>query len=354
MILLKQACKQIKRRTKTIIKLTKSLQFGFILNYTITKMKEKMKGMQRVEKMSWIMWKGLWTAALLYALWSPVEWYAQDLKSADEGVITTDVVSPQMEEKKVDTIDWVTAIQWTWVKDRDDWISEWDDGKKKLWVTWWDWDGDDTPDTGWDQGWEKEWSRIWVHGFVQVWTSVVPDFASIFSDKVSWMIGIDAKDSKTWLWLTVIRLDDFHKDPEYPLSKASVVVPYWTISAKDGKRSAWASVEFSFIDQMPETIGVTPVVVWTYSQDWWTFEWKYFHDIVKWWKDMDAFRLWITKKIWDILSLTAQWWYKSDYDGKFYGRVIADVDLWGGFWAQLSCIAKDGKLTPTGWVIYRF
>jgi len=321
----------------------------------IMKMKEKMTAMQWVEKMGWTLWKVLPTAALLYALsWSPLEWHAQDVQSVDEGVITTEVVSPEIEEKKLDTIDWKTAIQWIWVKDEDEWASEWDDGEKKPWITGWDWDdGDDTLDVGWDQWWEKAWSRIWVHGFVQVWTSVVPDFAGIFSDKVSWMIGIDAKDSKTWLWLTVIRLDDFHSDSEFPLSRASVLVPYWSISAKDGKRSAWASVEFSFIDQMPESVWVTPVVVWTYSKSGWTFEWKYFHDIREW-EDMDAFRLWITKKIWDILSLTAQGRCKSDYEGKFYERVIADVDLWDGLWAQLSCIVKDWKLTPTMWVVYKF
>ena len=218
---------------------------------------------------------------------------------------------------------------------------------------------DPDPQPEWGDEWGSEWekvgqeSRIWVHGFVQVWTSVVPDFAGIFSDKVSGMVCIDAKDKATWLWLTVIRLDDFHTDPEYPLSRAGVVVPYRTISSKDGKRSGWASVEFSFIDQMPGDIGVTPVIVWSYREWGWTIEWKYFHDFREW-EDMDAVRLWITKKIWKILSLTAQWWYKSDYAGKVYGRVIADVDLWGWFWAQLSCIAKDWQLIPTGWVMYRF
>ena len=281
---------------------------------------------------------GVWmfaTAALVWALslLSPSEWSAKTVSSIDEGAKVTEVTLPWTEvEQKKDTISLKDAIQW--LEGERSWVSEEDEPRKES-----------------DPEWE---SRIWVHGFVQVWTSVVPDFAGIFSDKTSAMIGIDAKDSKTWLWLTVIRLDDFHTDPEYPLSRASVVVPYWTISSKDGKRSAWASVEFSFIDQMPETVGVMPVVVWTYSQGGWTFEWKYFHDIVKWWKDMDAFRLWITKKIWDMLSLTAQWWYKSDYKGKVFWRVIADVDLWWGFWAQLSCIARDWKLTPTMGVFYKF
>jgi hypothetical protein len=33
------------------------------------------------------------------------------VKSVDEGVATTEVVSPKMEEKKMDTIGWETAIQ---------------------------------------------------------------------------------------------------------------------------------------------------------------------------------------------------------------------------------------------------
>lgn len=343
----------------------------------------KTRELESLEK-RWVAWGTLkWlvlSAALLWVLWSPTEAWAKTVSSDDDGVKVTEVtkpwtavMQPWMEvTQQNDTIfleDTIKMIEkdgpWiepdldddgkdsrTLPKDKDGWEKKWDDGEKKPWVTGWDWDYD-VPDIELGQGWEKKWSRIWVHGFVQVWTSVVPDFAGIFSDKVSWMIGIDAKDPKTWLWLTVIRLDDFYTDPEYPLSRASVVVPYRTITSKDGKRSLWTSVEFSFVDQMPGDVGVMPVVVWTYSDGWRTIEWKYFHDIRKW-EDMDAFRLWITKKIWDILSLTVQWWYKSDYAEKFYGRVIADVNLWGGFWAQLSCIAKDWKLTPTAWVMYKF
>lgn len=290
----------------------------------------------------WVVWGTLRlllsTALFWVLLWSPTEAWAKTVSSEDDGVKVTEVTQPG------------TEIMWLWTEVTQSWEEieqQWgtislEDAIKMmeedgLWVE---------PDP------EKE-GGIKVHGFVQVWTSVVPDFAGIFSDKVSGMVAIDAKHQKTWLWLTVIRLDDFHTDPEYPLSRASVVVPSWTIQSKDGKRTAWASVEFSFIDQMPGTVWYTPVVVGTYSADGWTFEWKYFHDIREW-EDMDAVRLWITKKIGDILSLTAQWWYKSDYEGKVFWRVIADVDLWDGFWAQLSCIVRDWKLTPTMWVMYRF
>ena len=273
---------------------------------------------------------GVWilaTAALVWALsvLSPSEWSAKTVSSIDEGAKVTEVTLPWTEVEEEKTIS-LGEVIWVW------------------------WTQEDGPEIEPDPEWEP---RIWVHGFVQVWTSVVPDFANIFSDKISGMVAIDAKDQKTWLWLTVIRLDDFHTDPEYPLSRASVVVPYRNVSSKDGKRLAWASLELSYIDQMPWKVGFTPVVVWTYNADGWTFEWKYFHNF-KEWEDMDSVRLGISRKIWDIMKLTAQWWYKSDYAGKFYGRIIADVDLWDWFWVQLSCILRDWKITPTGWIMYKF
>jgi hypothetical protein len=238
--------------------------------------------------------------------------------------------------------------------DKIGWDSVLFEDKKDLWITKWEWTVE------WalwgkeqNKKIDKKESRIWVHGFVQVWTSVVPDFANICSDKFSVMLAIDAKDLKTWLWLTAITLDDFHKNPDYPWSKANVLVPYWNYSSSDGKRSGWASVEFSFSDQLTWDVWITPVVVWSYSTNWWTFEWKYFHDIRDW-KDMDAFRLWITRKIWDMLSLTTQWWYKSDYSKKVYFRGIVDVNFWGGFCGQMSCIIKDGEIIPTRWVIYKY
>ena len=360
----------------------------------------------------WVLWTTLkslvLSGALLWALvWSPTEWSAKTKSDMPEWGKVTEVTQQKQEidTTKTSPLTDLGLWSWTWIKSsEDDPIKfEPDPGLKphKKIKVWDKVEAEDLIDLSqypegttaeFVEGYEvdttqaKKWvetailvsipgetaeivlvrvdvedklelqgglDRLQVHGFVQVWTSVVPDFAGIFSDKVSGMVCIDAKDKGTWLWLTIVRLDDFHTDPKYPLSRASVVVPYWTISSKDGKRSGWASVEFSFIDQMPGSVGVTPVIVWSYSDSGWTIEWKYFHDFQEW-KDMDAVRLWITKKIWKILSLTAQWWYKSDYAGKVYGRVIADVDLWGWFWAQLSCIAKDWKLIPTWWVMYRF
>ena len=331
-------------------------------------MKEKMTGMQWVEKKDWVRYKVLPIAALLYALWLPQEWSANGLSGIDEETTVMEI-TPQVQDKKDDIIDlWVTA-RWTSVKDSDEWVISWDEWVISWdeWVISWDedekeplitgWDGDDGEkvwDEGWGIKWEKEKSRISTSGFIQVWTSIVPDFASICSDKPSMMLFVDATDSKSWLWLSYIRLDDFHKDPDYPVSRASVLVPHRSKTLWDGKRTVWASVECTYVDNSPEMSELLPLVVWSYdTKTWWTFEWKYFHEIMKW-PDTDAFRLWITKKIWDALSLTAQWWYKSDYDDKFFGRIVADIDIWNGLWAQVSWVIKDGKISPTAWVLYKF
>lgn len=291
--------------------------------------------------MSWTMWKVLSTVPLLYALsWSPVEWHAQDLKSVDEGVITTEVVSPKMEEKKVDTIDWGTAIQWTSVRDLE-WALGWDEEKKS--------------DTGWDQWWEKKESKIWVHWLAQVWTWVAWDFAIVCSDKAALTTVLDVSHKSTWLWFTVVRLDDFHNDPDQPASRATVLNTHW--SKKFGKDwKIWLNVDwkYTFLDHMPDGNGFTPDIVWSYTTDKWrTFEWMYAHKFKKW-KDSDAFRLGITKKITEALTFIAQWWYETGYDRDFYGRVIVNFDIWNGLMLQFSCIDKDGKLTPTSWVIFQF
>ena len=323
-------------------------------------MKEKMTGMQWVEKKGWVRWKLLPTAALLYALSLPQEWYAKSLSGMDEETIVTEV-TPQIEDKKDDIIDLWPLVRWTPVKDPDEWVREWNEDQKKPETFGPKWDEikipwevyEEDPREG-RESWEKKESRIWVSGFIQVWTSIVPDFASICSDKASMLLCVDATDSKTWLWVSYIRLDDFHKDSDYPVSRASVLVPHRSKTLWDGKRTVWASVECTYVDNDPEMSELLPFIVWTYdTKTWWIFEWKYFHEIMKW-PDADAFRLWITKKITEALSLTAQWWYKSDYDGKFFGRVVADIDIWGGLWVQVSWIAKDWKIAPTTWVIYKF
>ena len=168
------------------------------------------------------------------------------------------------------------------------------------------------------------------------------------------LLCVDATDSKSWLWVSYIRLDDFHKDQDYPVSRASVLVPHRSKTLWDWKWTIWSSVECTYVDNSPDMSEIMPLVFGSYStKDGWTFEWKYFHEIMKW-PDADAFRLTVTKKVSEALSLTAQWWYKSDYDGKVFGRVVVDVDLGNWFGVQVSWIAKDWKITPTAWVAYKF
>lgn len=316
----------------------------------IITMKTRTLEKQWVERKDWVLWKILPTAALLYTLSLPQPWFAMDLSGMDEEKVVTDV-TPQIEDKKGDTIDLWTLARGTPIKSEEEWFGEPDEDEEKPEMEWWD---------GWKKEWSswleerRKWPKIWVSGFLQVWTSVVPDFAGVFSDKPSMLLCVDASDKKSWFWLSYIRLDDFHRDPDYPVSQASVFVPYRSKTFKDGKRTAWASVECTFIDQQPGSEEFMPVIVWSYdTKGGWIFEWKYFHGFRKW-TDTDALRLWITKKIGDALRLTAQWWYQTDYDKKFFGRIIADVDLWWWFWAQVSWIMKDWKITPTAWVLYKF
>lgn len=203
-----------------------------------------------------------------------------------------------------------------------------------------------------EQSNSKEKSPIAVHWLIQVWKIVIPDYADVASENAAALVVVDASHEKTWLWVSVIRIDDFNKSPDNPISKATVINPHWDKTF--GKASVSVNSEFAFLDKMPEWNGITSKIAWTYDF-WkgWNFEGAHFHGFNKW-PDSDAFRASITKKINDALSLTAQWWYKSDYDKKFFGRVIMDVNLWNWFWAQMSCIARDWKLTPTMWVVYNF
>ena len=149
-------------------------------------------------------------------------------------------------------------------------------------------------------------------------------------------------------------MDDFDTDPQHPFSQATVVSPHWDKSFLGWKVSVWVAWQYLLVDKMPLANWLTAKMVGSYStDDWWTFEWTYFHSF-KDGPDVDAFRLWITKKISQALSITAQWRYKSDYTWGVFGRVIVDISMWHWLWVQMSCIAKDGKFIPTAWVAYRF
>ena len=300
----------------TKIKETKN----YLYSIQTIQMKERRLDVQCFAEKESIRKKALVAAALAWvlSLWSPSEWLAQNTSTVQGGANVTEVTKLWTEVEDEKTITLETAMQGL----------EWHE-KSKL--------------------------DIAVHWLIQVWTSIVPDFAEICSDKASLLICLDASNPQTWLWLTIARLDDFHEDPEYPASKATVInghrnKTFW----EEWRASISIEWKYTFIDNLPWANGFAPDIVGSYTtKNWWTFEWMYSHAF-KEWKDRDAIRLWVTKKINDALSLTAQWWYKSDYDKVFFGRIIANVNFWEWFWAQLSCVAKDWELIPTVWVLYKF
>lgn len=307
-----------------------------------------------------IRWKIWPSVALLWALLgSPSESYAQSMHNVDDVKDVMEITQPDSVSKKdVKKPIWIVM---TW----DGWIvvepeSELDDDGVKIepdpewgdWEIWWG----EIQDDWWDESVEtqKHESGIKLHGCVQAWTSVVPDIAEVCSDKLTMVVCADVSHPKTWLWFTVVRMDDFTSDPEYLASRATVLNPHWTRSLLKGKASISLEWKYTIIDHLSEAGGFAPDILWSYRVGkWWAFEWMYSHSFKKW-PDSDFVRLWITKKINDALSLTAQWWYKSDYEWKFFGRIIADINLWNGLWVQLSCIAKNWKLIPTAGVLYRF
>lgn len=319
-------------------------------------MKEKMTGMQWVEKKSWVRYKVLPIAALLYALWLPQEWSAKGLSGTDEETTVMEI-TPQVQDKKDDIIGWKTAIQWIPVKDSDEWVTSWDD-EIEPWITGWDGDdGEKVWDDGWDKGWkdmkwEKWWWKIDVHGTLRWWSDVTPLLWSVLSDKPALMLSIDVSHPKTGLWATLIRLDDFDKSMDSPASQVTILDMYW--QKQIWKASVMLDGEYMTIDKLSGADSFTPIVWCTYDAwKWWTLDTWAWHCFQKW-DDVDVVRLWITKKLDECLSLAAQGFYSSDLSKKFYGRVQADVKLWGWFGVQLSFIAKEWKITPTAWVLYKF
>ncbi len=310
-------------------------------------MKEKMKGMQWVEKRGWVRWKVL-PAALLCALSClPQEWSAKSLSGTDEGTIVTEV-TPQVEDKKDDTIDWGTAIQWTSIKGLDE-------DRRDPEVAGWRWDEIKVPWEIASEGEEvtkKEEPKIAVHGTVRWGSDVTPLLWSVLSDKAALMLSIDASHPQTWFWLTVTRLDDFDKSMDNPASQVSIFDLYR--QKQIWKASVMLDGEYMTIDKLPGTDSFTPIAWCIYDAwKWWTLDtwaWRCFQK----WDDVDVVRLWIAKKLNKSLSLAAQGFYSSDLSKKFYGRVQADVKLWGWFGVQLSFIAKEWKITPTAWVLYKF
>lgn len=286
------------------------------------------------------------TTLATIAIWWILSWSLDELKAQE---IVKDRVDYQKEismqqdstsQEVAATINRFDASSsdWIWIEPDPDW----NNGKSE---------------NEWEDKWEKDWGEkapaIDTHGMLYGWTGVAWDFTEICSDKATMIAVVDMSNQVTWLWFTTVRLDDFHNDPNQPASRVTVLNPHLTKSFKDGKIKFSIEWKYALFDNMPKANWFTPDIVWSYSDNWWTIEWMYAHKF-KDWPDSEAFRLSVSKKIGKALQLTAQWWYDTWYDKKFYGRVIADVDLWNWFWAQITYIAKYWKLTPTFAVIYKF
>lgn len=217
------------------------------------------------------------------------------------------------------------------------------------------WNEDKWEKDEWNENEWKEKTAFEVHGMLHLWTEIIPDFFDITSDRPAVLCVWDVTNPTTWLWITLVRADDFSKDPNNPFSQATVINPHrskefwvWNWKLKMG-----VECKYNLIDKMPEANWFTPDIVWSFStKNWWTFEGVYTHRFQKW-KDSDAFRLSIAKQINEKLQLTGQVLYDTWYAKKVCWRAIIDLNLWNGFKVQLSWVIKNDKFTPTFWLIYQ-
>lgn len=90
--------------------------------------------------------------------------------------------------------------------------------KPEEWETAWEWD------EAWE--WEtqtKEWKgkekKLEIHGMIRWGSDVTPLLWSVLSDNPALMLTIDASNPQTWLWVSVIRANDFDKSMEILLDK---------------------------------------------------------------------------------------------------------------------------------------
>lgn len=292
--------------------------------------------------------KGLSTlkvlAAWLLMLLAKEKATAQESKVQDPQLNHEEMVY-QIPDKTLDsTITFTDTIKTTDLETDDEWWEE---------LEWWDGPDDEepieTPDTT-----KKDESKFSIGWMVQFWTGVAWDAAEVLSSRPELLTVLDISHKKTWLWISFVRVDDFSSDITNPFSQVTIVNPYWSTTLwKDGKFRVTAEWKYTFVDKMPEASWFSPDLKLSYSDKWWTIEWMYIHKFQKW-PDSDAFRLSVSKKLDEILELTAQWWYETWYDKHFFGRLIATVDLWHGYYLEMSCIAKHGEFIPTIWVIKRW
>ena len=199
---------------------------------------------------------------------------------------------------------------------------------------------------------QKQKSKIEIHGSVRWGSEVTPLLWSVLSDRPALILTLDVSNPQTWLWASVIRADDFSKSMENPASQVTLVDLYW--QKKFWKVWVTAVWEYASIDKLPWAESITPLVWVTYDAwKWWIFDAWVWHTFQKW-EDVDMLRIWVTKKLDEAFSVAAQVFYNSELAKKVYIRVQADVSFGKWFGAQLSFIYKEGKLTPTMWVVYGF
>jgi len=295
-------------------------------------------------------WVALFSTLLLGKV---AEWMAQEVRTQERKEDGKEIVVQPSTEVQSDTlISWDDVPRWP---DREpDPIPDENDGStvepKPEWINEWEWEDwlelEDEEEQPAVQG------GLVTHWMLYVWTWVAWDFAEVCSDRWTLIAVVDMSHPQTWLGFTSIRLDDFHNDPDQPASRATVFNLHW--NKKFWRFWLWVEWKYTFIDHLPQANGFSPDVVLSYTTDGWRrFEWMYAHKF-KTWEDSDAFRLTIEKGLNEALKITWQWWYETWYKWHFYGRIILDVKLWKWFWAQLSCIFKNGKLTPTAWIVYQF
>jgi len=265
---------------------------------------------------------------------------AQDVKVHDPVQAKTETAyqTPADMSDSIISFDEVVTMPDMWVDSTEvDTLEWWDDPEE------WETDAEKTK--------EKK-SKLEFHGQVWAGSDVTPLLWSVLSDRPALILTLDVSNPQTWLWASVIRADDFSKSMENPASQVTLVDLYW--QKKFWKVWVTAVWEYASIDKLPWAESITPLVWVTYDAwKWWIFDAWVWHTFQKW-EDVDMLRIWVTKKLDEAFSVAAQVFYNSELAKKVYIRVQADVSFGKWFGAQLSFIYKEGKLTPTMWVVYGF
>lgn len=196
-------------------------------------------------------------------------------------------------------------------------------------------------------------SNLKINGWVYLWSNRTPLLSTPLGDKPAFRFTIDISDSKTWLWASVIRFDDFDKSMDNPASQLTMIDLYKTIKP-------WKEISITFlweyvnIDKMPWADSFTPIVWCNYNaRKWWSFDTRACHTFQKW-KDVEDFRIWVTKILNKTLSLATQAFYKYDWSHKLSWRFQAIFNLGNWLWFQMEFTARDNKITPSGWLFFKY